>query len=168
MRHLSLTGKPISEYVHTHIQEGEEMNILVSACLLGVHCRYDGKGVMQEGLEKLSKKHNLIPVCPEIFGGLATPRNPAERMGERIITKNGEDVTEQYTRGAEEILRLCKFYDCHYAILKERSPSCGYGRIYDGTFSGTLIEGNGVTAQLLAEHGVVVLGESMDIKEIIP
>lgn len=144
------------------------MNILVSACLLGVHCRYDGKGVMQEELERLSKKHNLIPVCPEIYGGLATPRNPAERRGERIITKDGEDVTEQYTRGAEEILRLCKFYDCHYAILKERSPSCGYGRIYDGTFSGTLTEGNGVTAQLLAEHGVVILGESMDMMDIIP
>lgn len=141
------------------------MNILVSACLLGVHCRYDGNGVMQEGLEKLSKKHNLIPVCPEIFGGLATPRDPAERIGECIITKNGEDVTAQYTKGAEEILQLCKFYDCHYAILKERSPSCGYGRIYDGTFSGTLIEGNGVTAQLLAEHGVEILGESR-IKEL--
>lgn len=136
------------------------MNILVSACLLGVHCRYDGNGVMQEGLEKLSKEHNLIPVCPEIFGGLATPRDPAERVGERIITKNGEDVTAQYTKGAEEILQLCKFYDCHYAILKERSPSCGYGRIYDGSFRGTLIDGNGVTAQLLAEHGVEIFGES--------
>ena len=136
------------------------MNILVSACLLGVHCRYDGNGVMQEGLERLSKEHHLIPVCPEIYGGLATPRDPAERIGERIITKNGEDVTAQYTKGAEEILELCKFYDCHFAILKERSPSCGYGRIYDGTFRGTLIEGSGVTAQLLAEHGVEVYGES--------
>lgn len=136
------------------------MNILVSACLLGVHCRYDGNGVMQEELERLSKEYHLIPVCPEIYGGLATPRDPAERIGERIITKNGKDVTAQYTKGAEEILQLCKFYDCHYAILKERSPSCGYGRIYDGTFSGTLIEGSGVTAQLLAEHGVEVYGES--------
>lgn len=136
------------------------MNILVSACLLGVQCRYDGTGVMQEELRELSKKHNLIPVCPEIYGGLATPRDPAERIDEQIITKQGEDVTAQYTKGAEEILELCKFYDCHYAILKERSPSCGYGKIYDGTFSGTLIEGNGVTAELLAKHGVEIYGES--------
>lgn len=136
------------------------MNILVSACLLGVHCRYDGNGVMQEELEKLSKEHTLIPVCPEIFGGLATPRDPAERLGERIITKTGQDVTEQYTKGAEEILNLCKFYHCHYAILKERSPSCGYGRIYDGTFRGRLIAGNGAAAQLLSEHGVEIYGES--------
>lgn len=136
------------------------MNILVSACLLGVHCRYDGNGGLQEEIKELSKKHNLIPVCPEIYGGLATPRNPAERIGERIITKLGEDVTIQYIKGAEEVLALCKLYDCHYAILKERSPSCGFGKIYDGTFSGRLIEGNGVTAQLLAEHGVTVFGES--------
>ena len=84
------------------------MNILVSACLLGVHCRYDGNGVLQEELKQLAKDHNLIPVCPEIFGGLATPRNPAERIGERIITKNGEDVTAQYTKGAEEILAYTK------------------------------------------------------------
>ena len=136
------------------------MNILVSACLLGVHCRYDGNGVLQEELKQLAKDHNLIPVCPEIYGGLATPRDPAERIGEHIITKNGEDVTMQYRKGAEEILQLCKFYDCHYAILKERSPSCGYGRIYDGTFRGMLTEGNGVTAQLLIEHGVQIFGES--------
>ena len=149
MRHLNWIGK-----------WREKMNILVSACLLGVHCRYDGNGVLQEELRELSKKHNLIPVCPEIYGGLATPRDPAERIGEQIVTKTGEDVTAQYTKGAEEILQLCKFYDCHYAILKERSPSCGYGRIYDGTFSGTLIDGNGVTAQLLAENGVEIYGES--------
>lgn len=142
------------------------MNILVSACLLGVHCRYDGNGVMQEALERLSKEHNLIPVCPEIYGGLSTPRDPAERIGERIITKTGQDVTAQYTKGAREILALCKFYDCHYAILKERSPSCGYGKIYDGTFSGKLVDGNGVTAQLLSEQGVKIYGESR-IEELI-
>ena len=142
------------------------MNILVSACLLGVHCRYDGNGVMQEGMKRLSKEHNLIPVCPEIFGGLSTPRDPAERVGEHIITKTGHDVTAQYTKGSEEILTLCKFYNCHYAILKERSPSCGYGKIYDGTFSGKLVDGNGVTAQLLFEQGVMIYGESR-IEELI-
>lgn len=136
------------------------MNILVSACLLGVHCRYDGTGVLQKELERLAEEHNLIPVCPEIYGGLATPREPAERIGEKIVTCSGEDVTEQYTKGAEEILALAKFYNCQYAILKERSPSCGYGKIYDGTFSGTLVEGDGMTAQLLSRHGIQVFGES--------
>lgn len=150
----------IGKFVYAQMQEGEEMNILVSACLLGVHCRYDGNGVLQEEIKQLSKEHHLIPVCPEIFGGLATPRDPAERIGECVITKKGEDVTAQYTKGAEEVLQLCKFYDCHYAILKERSPSCGYGKIYDGAFCGTLIEGNGVTAQLLADYGVEIYGES--------
>ena len=142
------------------------MNILVSACLLGVHCRYDGNGVMQEALESLLKEHNLIPVCHEIYGGLSTPRDPAERIGERIITKSGHDVTAQYTKGAEEILALCKLYDCQYAILKERSPSCGYGKIYDGTFSGKLVDGNGVTAQMLSGQGVKIYGESK-IEELI-
>ena len=150
----------IGKFVYAQMQEGEEMNILVSACLLGVHCRYDGNGVLQEEIKQLSKEHHLIPVCPEIFGGLATPRDPAERIGECVITKKGEDVTAQYTKGAEEVLQLCKFYDCHCAILKERSPSCGYGKIYDGAFCGTLIEGNGVTAQLLADYGVEIYGES--------
>ena len=150
----------IGKFVYVQMQEGEEMNILVSACLLGVHCRYDGNGVLQEEIKQLSKEHHLIPVCPEIFGGLATPRDPAERIGECVITKKGEDVTAQYTKGAEEVLQLCKFYDCHYAILKERSPSCGYGKIYDGAFCGTLIEGNGVTAQLLADYGGEIYGES--------
>ena len=150
----------IGKFVYAQMQEGEEMNILVSACLLGVHCRYDGNGVLQEEIKQLSKEHHLIPVCPEIFGGLATPRDPAERIGECVITKKGEDVTAQYTKGAEEVLQLCKFYDCHYAILKERSPSCGYGKIYDGAFCGTLIEGNGVTAQLLADYGVEIYVES--------
>lgn len=150
----------IGKFVYAQMQEGEVMNILVSACLLGVHCRYDGNGVLQEEIKQLSKEHHLIPVCPEIFGGLATPRDPAERIGECVITKKGEDVTVQYTKGAEEVLQLCKFYDCHYAILKERSPSCGYGKIYDGAFCGTLIEGNGVTAQLLADYGVEIYGES--------
>lgn len=136
------------------------MNLLVSACLLGMQCRYDGKGVMQEELAPFMKEHNLIPVCPEIYGGLATPRDPAERIGERIVTNTGKDVSAQYEKGAREILRLAKLYDCHYAILKERSPSCGYGTIYDGTFQGKLVDGNGVTAQMLAENGITIYGES--------
>lgn len=106
------------------------------------------------------KKHNLIPICPEVYGGLKTPRDPAERIKDNIITKNGEDVTEQFQKGAEEVLKLAKFYDCKLAILKERSPSCGYGKIYDGTFTGTIVDGNGVAAELLAQNGITVIGES--------
>ncbi len=136
------------------------MNILVSACLLGVNCRFDGKSKFTEQLKALQRKHNLIPICPEIYGGLKTPRDPAERINDKVVTNNGEDVTEQFQKGAEETLKLAKFYDCKVAILKERSPSCGYGKIYDGTFTGTMVDGNGVAAELLAQNGITVIGES--------
>lgn len=136
------------------------MNILISACMMGINCRYNGKSEIIKELEELKDKYNLVPVCPEIYGGLKTPRNPAERVNDKVLTNNGEDVTYNYAKGAEEILKLAKFYDCKYAILKERSPSCGFGRIYDGTFSKTTIDGNGVTADLLAKNGVKIIGES--------
>lgn len=142
------------------------MNILISACLMGINCRYNGESEIVKELEELKNKYNLIPVCPEIYGGLKTPRNPAERVKDKVLTNNGEDVTEGYAKGAEEILKLAKFYDCKYAILKERSPSCGFGRIYDGTFSKTTIDGNGVTADLLAKNGVKIIGESK-IQELL-
>ncbi|MEG0979588.1 MAG: DUF523 domain-containing protein [Oscillospiraceae bacterium] len=136
------------------------MNILVSACLLGIMCRYDGSCVVNQNLEKLREKHRLVPVCPEIYGGLKTPREPCEIVGDRVLTISGKDVTTNFVSGAQEILKLAKFFDCQYAILKERSPSCGYKSIYDGTFSGKLIEGNGITAALLADNGIPVIGES--------
>ncbi len=137
------------------------MNILVSACLLGVCCRYDGDtNGPHPDVEALMQEHNLIPVCPEIMGGLPTPRAPAERRGDAVISKDHRDVTSQFERGAEEALKLCHLYRCKYAILKERSPSCGTGRIYDGTFSGRLVHGYGVTADLLSSYGIIVLGES--------
>lgn len=140
------------------------MNILVSACLMGVGCRWDGgTNGPHPDLEELMKTHNLIPVCPEIMGGLPTPRHPAERRGNKVATRAYTDVTEQYERGAQEVLQLCHLYRCKYAILKERSPSCGSGRIYDGTFKGRLVPGYGVTAELLDSYGVIVLGES-DVK----
>lgn len=142
------------------------MNILISACLMGINCRYNGKSEIINELEELKEKYNLIPVCPEIYGGLKTPRNPAERVNDKVLTNNDEDVTENYAKGAEEILKLAKFYDCKYAILKERSPSCGFGRIYDGTFSKTTKDGNGVTADLLAKNGVKIIGESK-IEELL-
>lgn len=133
---------------------------------MGINCRYNGKSEIVKELEELKNKYNLIPVCPEIYGGLKTPRNPAERVKDKVLTNNGEDVTEGYAKGAEEILKLAKFYDCKYAILKERSPSCGFGRIYDGTFSKTTIDGNGVTADLLVKNGVKIIGESK-IQELL-
>jgi len=136
------------------------VRILISACLLGVSCRYDGASKPHPLAEALAKKHTLIPVCPEQLGGLPTPRLPAERQGGQVVAKDGTDVTAQYRRGAEETLRLCKLFGCKAAVLKERSPSCGRGEIYDGTHSGTLTAGDGVTAQLLAEHGIAVYGES--------
>ena len=136
------------------------MTILVSACLLGCPCRYDGKSKPNDAVLALMEHHTFIPICPEQMGGLATPRVPAERKDGGVFTERGGDVTEQYRRGAEEALRLAQLYGCKYAILKERSPSCGNGQIYDGSFSRRLIEGDGVTAQLLKAHGITVLGES--------
>ena len=135
-------------------------NILISACLLGIGCRYDGKHKANSEVLSLGEKYNLIPVCPEIYGGLPTPRVPSERIGDKVMMKDGRDVTENYRRGAEEALELCRIYNIKTAILKERSPSCGKGEIYDGTFSGTLTERDGVTAELLIANGIRVLGES--------
>ncbi len=102
----------------------------------------------------------LVPVCPEILGGLPTPRTPSERQGERVVSKTGADVTAAYRKGAEEALRLARLFGCRKALLKERSPSCGRGQIYDGSFSGRLIPGDGVTARLLEQEGIAVFGES--------
>ena len=134
--------------------------ILVSACLLGVHCRYNGERKKLEGIERLMERAELIPVCPEILGGLPTPRPPAERVGDRVMNREGADVTEAYRRGAEETLRLAELFGAKVALLKERSPSCGMGKIYDGSFQGRIVDGSGVTAELLSSHGISVYGES--------
>ena len=136
------------------------MKVLVSACLLGVSCRYDGQSKSYPLIDELCRRHQVVPVCPEIMGGLPTPRTPAERQGERVVTKNGVDVTAQYRRGAEEVLRLAQKLGCTAAVLKERSPSCGSGAIYDGSFTGILTEGFGAAAEVLAAHGIRVMGES--------
>lgn len=136
------------------------MRLLISACLLGCRCRYDGASKAQPLAAALAKQHELVPVCPEQLGGLATPRPPAERRGDRVMTEAGADVTAQYRRGAEEALVLYQMLGCDAAVLKERSPSCGHGRIYDGTFTGTLTRRDGVTSELLAQHRVPVYGES--------
>lgn len=136
------------------------MKLLISACLLGCRCRYDGASKPHPLVDQLAAHHTLVPVCPEQLGGLATPRPPAERRGALVVTREGGDVTEQYRRGAEEALKLCRALGCQAAVLKERSPSCGHGAIYDGTFSGTLVPGDGVTAELLAAQDIPVYGES--------
>lgn len=136
------------------------MNILISACLLGVDCRYDASAKTIPELENLMSKHTLIPVCPEQLGGLSTPRSPAEIKGDLVINKDGVDVTEEFAKGAEETLKIAKLYNCEYAILKERSPSCGSKKVYDGTFSKTIIDGDGFAAKLLKENGIKVIGET--------
>jgi len=135
-------------------------NILISACLAGCKTRYNGEGFLLPEIEELKKKYNLIPVCPEQLGGLSTPRDPSEIRSGKVISDKGADVTPQFKKGAEEVLRLAVLFDCDTAILKERSPSCGYGRIYDGTFTGSLTDGNGITGGLLSAHGIKVIGES--------
>ena len=136
------------------------MKILVSACLLGLRCRYDGQSRPNAAVLALREKHQLIPCCPEQLGGLPTPRNPSEWQGERIVNRKGEDVTAQYRRGGEEAVMLARTLGCELAILKERSPACGSREIYDGSFSGVLIPSMGSAARALEAAGIPVLGES--------
>ena len=135
------------------------MNILVSACLLGVNCRYDGKSSDDSELFENLKEHNIIPICPEQLGGLATPRPPAEILGADVITKDGREVTEEFSAGAMEALKIAKLFDASFAILKARSPSCGSGQVYDGSFNGVLVDGDGLTAKLFKENGIEVYNE---------
>lgn len=135
------------------------MRILVSACLLGVSCRYDGAGKGCPAVMALGERHELIPVCPEQLGGLSTPRLPAEIQDGEVIRRDGVSVDEEYRRGAAETARLARLFSCELAVLKARSPSCGCGKVYDGSFSGKLTTGDGVTASLLKANGVRVITE---------
>lgn len=145
------------------------MRLLVSACLLGAHCRYDGGSntLPDLDLDALLQAHQCVPVCPEIMGGLPTPRIPAERRGEQVLTRDGRDVTEAFQRGAREALRLAELFRCQGALLKERSPSCGHGYIYDGSFTHSKVPGDGVTAQALKEAGLPLFGES-ELSRLLP
>ena len=135
-------------------------NILVSACLLGQSCRYDGKSKPCERVIALKDTYNLISICPEVMGGLPTPRTPSEICGELVLMKDGRNVTENYNRGAQKALEIARENACTVAILKEKSPSCGSGLIHNGLFDGGLVEGDGITAKLLKSQGIRVLGES--------
>ena len=135
------------------------MNVLISACLLGASCRYDGRS-KPCCLRQTPESVHWVPVCPEIYGGLPTPRAPAERTGDTVRTADGCDVTAPYQRGAAETLRMASIFGCRAAVLKARSPSCGHGAVYDGTFTGRLTAGSGVTAELLIRHGIRVFDEA--------
>ena len=138
---------------------------LVSACLLGKNCKYNGGNNLSGAVCRFLDGKEYVACCPEQDGGLSTPRVPAERRGNRVINRDGLDVTEEFTKGAENALRLALEHGADTAILKERSPSCGVRAIYDGSFTGTVIPGCGLTAQLLAENGLRLLTEE-DIENL--
>lgn len=136
--------------------------LLISACLLGVNCKYSGgnNALPAPALKALRQKYRLIPVCPETAGGLPIPREPSERVPGRVIGRSGRDVTAEFHKGGETARRLAELFGCKKALMKEHSPSCGSGLIYDGTFSGVLIPGDGAATELLKKAGVTVYGES--------
>lgn len=137
---------------------------LVSACLAGIDCRYNGKNNENEKVVQIVKSGRAILVCPEQLGGLNTPRLPSEIVivnGEiKVISTDGEDVTSEFLKGAEQTLKIAKMMNIKKAILKSRSPSCGYGKIYDGSFSKNLIDGNGITTELLERNGIKIFDEN--------
>ena len=133
------------------------MRVLVSACLLGYNCKYNGKNNLNSKIVELLKTHEVIPVCPEMFGGLSCPRIPCEKVGDRILDKEGNDCTKQFIKGAEEALNIAKEKQVDFANLQKRSPSCGNSVIYDGTFKGNLIAGNGVFAQKLQSLNIPIM-----------
>lgn len=132
---------------------------LCSACLLGIACRYDGQSVADKRVLALAAVETLIPVCPEQLGGLPTPRPAAEIRSGRVIDCAGFDVSAAFHRGAEQTLAIARLYAVGGAIFKQRSPSCGCGRIYDGNFSGRVVSGDGITTRLLKENGIPVVSE---------
>ncbi|MGN5138816.1 DUF523 domain-containing protein [Aeromonas sp. 164P] len=137
------------------------VRVLVSACLLGQPVRYDGqsKGIVSDWLSALGAEGRVLTFCPEVAGGLPTPRPPAERQGDRVVTASGLDVTAEFDRGAELALEICQAQGIRFALLKEGSPSCGSGRIYNGRFEGVSVAGEGKTAALLLRHGIAVFSE---------
>ena len=139
--------------------EKKTYEFAVSACLCGFPCRYDGKSKPDERIKALYEEGRALPVCPEKLGGLTTPRTPCEIIDGKVISSDGEDRTNEYLLGSQRVLELCKKHGIKKAILKQNSPSCGSTHIYDGTFSGTLIEGEGCLTALLRKNGIEVTGE---------
>ena len=138
------------------------MKVCVSACLLGCNCKYNGGNNLNDKVVRFVKGKDVVPVCPEQLGGLPTPRTPSEIVNGRVNTKDGKDVDAAFRRGALLAAQEAVSAGVELAILKSRSPSCGAKQIYDGTFTGTLIDGKGVFAQALAERGIPIIDEADD------
>ena len=133
--------------------------ILISACLVGDKTRYDGKSNYHPLVKQLLEKYELVPFCSEVEGGLSIPRKPSEIVKDKVINKDGKDVTRNYVSGAQKALNICKYLDIKIAILKDKSPSCGSKTIYDGSFSHKEVKGMGVTAEYLTKKGIKVISE---------
>jgi len=131
------------------------MNI-VSSCLIGVSCRFDAKHKKIQWLCDIVAQGEAIPVCPEQLGGLPTPRPTSERVGNKVVTQSGNDVTSNFHTGASEAIQIALMSKSKHAYLKSKSPMCGCGKIYDGSFSGKLVDGDGVFTELLKQHGIEV------------
>ena len=134
--------------------------ILISACLVGDKVKYDGHSNYNDKIKLLLEKYELVPFCPEVEGGLPTPRKPGERIKDRVKMEDGKDVTKNYLRGADLAVNICLYLGIKIAILKENSPSCGSSKIYDGTFSHKLINGEGITTEILRKKGIKVISEN--------
>lgn len=132
--------------------------LLISACLCGKNTKYNGKNNKID-ISLLENKYDLVLICPEVMGGLSTPRNPSEIKGNKVYSNQGLDVTENFNLGAKLSLAIALNNNIKYALLKEGSPSCGVNRVYDGTFSGNKINGIGITTKLLKENGIIVYSE---------
>ena len=142
------------------------IKILISHCLLGENCKWNGRNNARELLLNIQDKVELIPVCAEVFGGLPIPRFPSEIVNDKVINEVDLDVTKNYMEGAKKILEIALKNDVKYAIFKERSPSCGVHQIYDGSFSRKIIDGKGMTTRLLEENGIKVYSDE-EIQDLI-
>ena len=140
--------------------------ILISACLVGDKVKYDGHSNYNEKVKLLLEKYELVPFCPEVEGGLKIPRLPNEIRDDRVIRKDGKDVTREFNEGAHKALQLCKYLGIKKAVLKENSPSCGTHKIHNGYFTGVKKNGMGVTAKLLKENGIEVYSEN-EIEKLV-
>lgn len=144
------------------------MKLLISSCLVGENVRYDGSNnqILEKEFDYILNNIELYPLCPEVLGGLATPRNPAEIKENKVFTNNANDVSSYFIKGAKASLEICLKHNIKVALLKAKSPSCGLNKIYDGTFSKNLISGHGITTQLLINNGIKVFNET-NLKECI-
>lgn len=136
------------------------MKCIVSACLLGKNCKYNGGNNYNAELVEFCEKKDCIAICPEELGGLASPREPAEIVGKRVLSKTGRDLTQNFHMGAEKSLNIARENKVGLAILKSKSPSCGCGEVYDGSFNKKLRKGNGLTAEIFLQNGISVFNEN--------